>query len=144
MAELRRYCRDRGVPVPYRSDAGFGEKAGGLAAALREVACSRERVHSLLLVSDLEAFTGWEPVERALGQLETRRRPLLVVVPFAPLFLAPTEDEREKRVRALLAMEERRRLDDARRRLARHGARVVVASPEEMPALLYARAAGRV
>jgi hypothetical protein len=144
LAELRRYCRERGVPVPYRSDAGFGEKAEGLAEALEKVRRSRARVHSLLLVSDLESLGQWETIERSLRRLGPGRRPLLVIVPFAPLFIAPTTDQRDKKVRALLELEERRRLDNARRRFARHGGRIIVASPEEMPALLYARAAGRI
>lgn len=143
LAELRRYCRERGVPIPYRSDSGFGAKAAGLSAAIEAAAKFRGWVHSLLVVSDLESLGSWEGIDRAFRRLGAGRKPTLVVVPFAPLFVAPTASPQEKRVRTLLTLEEHRRLGDARRRLARHGARVVVASPEDMPALLYARAAAR-
>lgn len=141
MAELRRYCRARGLPIPYRGGSTFTEKSQGLAEALAAIGGSRQSVHSLLLVSDLEGLTAWDQIERGLRLAGTRTRPLLVIVPFAPHFVRPTSEPLDEQVRGLLELEERRRLNQTRRRLARHGGRIIVAAPEDMPALLYARAA---
>jgi uncharacterized protein (DUF58 family) len=141
MAELRRYCRARGLPIPYRGGSTFGEKGKGLAEALATIGRCRQSVHSLLLVSDLEGLHGWEQVERGLRLAGSRSRPMLVIVPFAPNFARPAAEPLNEQVRGLLELEERRRLERARRRLSRHGGRLIVAAPEDMPALLYARAA---
>jgi len=143
LAELRRYCRARGLPIPYRGGTSHGEKAKGLSAALATIGASRQRVHSLLLISDLEGIGAWDQVERGLRMAGTTRRPLLVIVPFAPHFAHPASEPLTEQVRALLEIEERRRLEAARRRLSRHAGRLVVAAPQDMPALLYARAATR-
>lgn len=141
LAELRRYCRARGLPIPYRGGTVFGEKTEGLCAALAEISRCRQFVHALLLVSDLEGFQNWDHIERALRQIGAPKRPLLAIVPFAPNFVRPASEPLAEEVRGLLELEERRRLDSSRRRLARYGARIIVAAPEDMPALLYARAA---
>lgn len=141
MAEIRRYCRARGLPIPYRGGSTFGEKTDGLYQALTAIKKSRQFVHDLLLVSDLEGFQSWSRIERALRTLGAPKRPMLAVVPFAPNFARPASEPLAEEVRGLLELEERRRLDVARRRLSRYGARLIVAAPEDMPALLYARAA---
>lgn len=141
MSELRRYCRARGLPVPYRGAAAHGEKTRGLCLGLEATGRSRQFVHSLLLVSDLEGLQDWDKVERSLRKLGAPKRPLLAIVPFAPLFARPVSEPLAEEVRSLLELEERRRLDIARRRLSRYGAHLIIAAPEDMPALLYARAA---
>jgi hypothetical protein len=141
MAEIRRYCRARGLPIPYRGGSTFGEKTEGLHQALTSIRTSRQFVHDLLLISDLEGFQSWSRIERALRTLGAPKRPMLAIVPFAPNFARPASEPLAEEVRGLLELEERRRLDVARRRLSRYGARLIVAAPEDMPALLYARAA---
>jgi uncharacterized protein (DUF58 family) len=141
MAELRRYCRARGLPIPYRGGASFGEKAQGLCAAFEQLGQGRQHIHSILLISDFEGFQSWERIERALKKLGAPRRPMLAIAPFAPSFARPVSEPLAEEVRALLELEETRRLQVTRRRLSRFGARLIVAAPEDMPALLYTRAA---
>lgn len=141
MAELRRYCRERGLPVPYRGGSSFGEKARGLQEALAVLGKSRRSVHSLLLISDLEGLPNWKEVERGLRLAKSKTKPLLVIVPFAPHFARSATEPLGDQVRRLLELEERRRLQVARRSFSRYGGRLIVARPEDMPALLYAKAA---
>lgn len=141
MAELRRYCRARGLPIPYRGGAAFGEKTNGLCAAMEGLGLGRQYVHSLLLISDFEGLQSWERIERALRRLGAPRRPMLAIAPFAPHFARPLSEPLAEEVRDLLELEEARRLEMTRRRLSRYRAHLIVAAPEDMPALLYARAA---
>ncbi|MBK8173560.1 MAG: DUF58 domain-containing protein [Sandaracinaceae bacterium] len=63
---LRRFCKVRGIPLPYRPDPRDASKAPGLAHALRE-AEGRSRVpRSILLITDLDSLGAPEPLVAAV------------------------------------------------------------------------------
>jgi hypothetical protein len=112
VALLRRYCRARGIPLPYRGDPAFGQKDRGLLDALRAASRGAGRASSTLLVSDLEALEDWDAIHAELRRMVGRG--------------ARVE---ERRVRGIEA------------RLASLGIAVVRVSPRDVPALIFSRAA---
>ena len=71
--------------------------------------------------------------------MRRRASSLTVVVPATPEFAAVGQTPIGKTVAAIMTHDHRRELSAARSLLARHGARVVVATPGDTPARLLAR-----
>ncbi|MBI5479844.1 MAG: DUF58 domain-containing protein [Deltaproteobacteria bacterium] len=136
MSRLRRFCRQRGIEIPYRR--GPGRKALGLTEAL--VLAARPRGSQvLLLVSDLEGLGDRiDGVLRATRLAITRHR-LLVIVPFAPAFAEVPDDVHARRVAAILAQAERRALEGPRRAIESLGVPVLVVGREDLPQVVLRR-----
>jgi hypothetical protein len=82
-AELRRFCRERGIALPHRSTPLHGDKARGLSAALRLAGGRTRAPLSVMLISDLDGVVDYEPL-CAVARLLTRRgHTLSVLVPEA-------------------------------------------------------------
>ena len=132
----RRFCRLRGIEIPYRR--GPGRKAAGLTEALLLAARPRGS-QVLLLVSDLEGLGDHlDGVLRAARLAITRHR-LLVVVPFAPAFAEIPDDDHARRVAAILTQAERRTLEGPRRAIESLGVPVLVVGREDLPQVILRR-----
>jgi uncharacterized protein (DUF58 family) len=147
MTSLRRYCRARGLVIPYREDPVAGAKARGLLEALRAVGGRGPAggpASTVLIVSDLESIddeADWSAILGAIRTMKARRHRFLVVVPFAPLFTEAAPGELGRQVHALFARDEARRLDAIEARLRRIAVPVFRVSPRDIPALVFTRAA---
>jgi len=136
MAPLRLFCRLRGIELPYRHDTLVGRRSGGLAATLERSVADLRPDHVVVL-SDLAGVLDDETrVARAFARVRRRARALTVVVPSTPEFAAVGETPVGRLVASIMTHDHRRELVAARSLLARHGARVVVASPGDTPARL--------
>jgi uncharacterized protein (DUF58 family) len=147
---LRRFCRARGLELPYREEPRPGGKGRGLVEALRAVggrgAAGGGPSSTILVVSDLEAIDGgaeWAAILSTMRLLKARRHRLLVIVPFAPHFAEAAPGQVGKQVHALFARDEARRMDAIEARLRAIAVPVFRVSPREVPALVFRRAEAR-
>lgn len=138
MAPLRLFCRLRGIELPYRTEVIAGRRSQGLATAL-ERAVADLRPDHVIVLSDLTGVLDDEArVTRAFARVRQRAGAMTVVVPATPEFAAVGRTGVGRTVAAIMTHDHRRELTAARSLLARHGARVVVASPSDTPARLLA------
>jgi len=139
MARLRLFCRLRGLELPYRPSQPAGRRAAGFAEAVGR-ATAGERSQLVVVVSDLEGVLE-DPATalRAVALARRRHHQIVAVAPFGPAFAPPTATLVGRRVAEVLSLDERRRLEAARRELVRHGVPVLVAGPEDTVAALARR-----
>ena len=139
MAPLRLFCRLRGIELPYRNEHIVGRRSAGLAQALERTVADVRPDHVVVL-SDLAGVLDDEArVSKAFARVRRRASSLTVVVPATPEFAAVGQTPVGKTVASIMTHDHRRELSAARSLLARHGARVVIATPSDTPARLLAR-----
>jgi uncharacterized protein (DUF58 family) len=139
LERLRAFCRARGIELPYRQSLERGARAAGLAQAFERVAAG-ERSQLVILISDLEGvLDDAAAVRRAIFLLRRRRHHLYVIAPAGVDLAAERRTEAGVRVARVLRDEEQRRLDHARRELARVGVPIVAGSPDESAEMLVRR-----
>ena len=141
-AILRRFCRVRGLPLPYRPDPRDGGKSPGLAAALRAAGGTRRSPMSILVLTDLDALGDPEPLRSAIKLLRLHGHALALIVPDATSFAPTPATELARDVFQVYARGERRRLEEARALLTPLGVSVVAARADDKPGLVMARALG--
>ena len=136
MARLRLFCRLRGIELPYRQSAAHGQRATGLADAIG-LASAADRAQVMLLVSDLGGVID-EPqaAVRAIALARRRHHQVIAVSPFGPSFAPRPTSDQALRVADILSLDERRRLEQARKELVRLGVPVVIAGPEDSVAAI--------
>ncbi len=143
MATLRRFCRVRGIPLPYRADPRDGSKAAGLGEALRQAERASRGPMDLLLVSDLDGLGQPDALLSALRLLRARGHRVSILLPDGVSFLEPPDSELTQRLFDVYARGERRRAADVRTLVAPLGVQVVVVSRERPAALAIASMGGR-
>jgi hypothetical protein len=124
-AVLRRYCRERGIPLAYRADTRGFAKAEGLARALRAAAGNSRTPHTMVLLSDLDGVFDPAPLLKTLRLLRARRHNLCVVYPEAESLAPEPKGELERSLGHVYGMQDRRRLGEARALLGRLGVPVI-------------------
>jgi len=139
-ALLRRFCRARGIPLPYRADPRDGAKSPGLAAALREAAGHARAPRTLVVVTDFDGLGDLEPLVAAVKLMRAHRHALLFVAPDARHFAPSPATSLERELALTYGRGEERRLREAARILGRLGAPVVVPGPGEAATMAIARA----
>lgn len=143
MATLRRFCRVRGIPLPYRADPRDGGKAAGLGEALRQAERASRGPMDLLLVSDLDGLGEPDALLTALRLLRSRGHRVSILFPDGVSFLEPPDSELTQRLFDVYARGERRRAADVRALVAPLGVQVVVVSRERPAALAIAAIGAR-
>lgn len=137
--KLRAFCKLRGIELPYRGSVEPGRRAAGLVDALRRAGAA-ERSQLVVLISDLEAVhDDTQACLDAIGLLARRHHRLLVIAPTGADFLPTMKTDAGDRVVQVLIEEERRRLEHARRELARRGVAVLTAAPGDSAEALVRR-----
>lgn len=139
-AALRRFCRARGIPLPYRPDPRDGAKAPGLAEALRVAGGRSKTPMSILVVTDLDGLGDPTPMEDAIRLVRRHGHAVSVVVPDGSTFVHLPVGRLQKDLFRVYVRNERRRFEEARRRLAPLGVHVLRATAQDKPGLLVARA----
>jgi hypothetical protein len=144
----RSFCRARAIPLPMRHDSEGIAKSQGLALALRAAIERAREARTILVVSDLDAVSDYDTIRLALGLARQKRHRVTFVAPAGPDFtgraseaLSDATRARRNAVIELLTGDERLRLDDARRELARAGANLYVATARDPAARWFRRAA---
>jgi uncharacterized protein (DUF58 family) len=139
-AQLRRFCRVRGIALPYRAETRGSTKAAGLGQALRKAASAQRTPRTLLVLSDLDGVHDPEPLLRALRLLKAGRHNLVFIVPDAESFLPDAATDLEHDLRRVYGMQERRRLLEMRSLLGKLGIAVLTYDARQGSALLLRRA----
>jgi uncharacterized protein (DUF58 family) len=143
LAMLRRFCRVRGLELPYRHDATPAARAAGLEAAL-ERAVADGRPDTVVVVSDLAGLAVPEAaLARAVGRARRRAGAVVVLAPPPPPLLAEARTPIGRQLAEVILTARAANLTAARQLLARHGATVVEAGAADHPATLLERAARR-
>ncbi len=136
LAPLRLFCRLRGIELPYRREPDHGRRSAGFATAL-ERAVAEGRPDQIVILSDLGGVVDDEPrVVRALARARKHAGSVVALVPQLPAFTSVAETEAGRLVASIMTRDHRRSNVLARQLLARHGVRVLAASPGDTPAVL--------
>ncbi|PID39428.1 MAG: hypothetical protein CSA24_02610 [Deltaproteobacteria bacterium] len=131
LARLRRFCRLRGIELPYRRSSLVADKGDGMAEALSAAAAARGS-RFIVVVSDLLDIENPEVALETLALAKRKRHSLLVLVP------GQTHDDvgmstHERRIRNIVAMRRRREQKQLRRAIRALGVPVIdVASALEV------------
>jgi uncharacterized protein (DUF58 family) len=121
LVPLRKFCRLRGIELPYQPHWEHGKRSAGLVAALSRVPATVEVIH---LVSDIVGFEEDELVViRALGLLRQRRVRVSLWSPPSISPVDPAASQHAKRVRSLLQDDWDRQRVESRRLLRKGGVR---------------------
>lgn len=129
LLSLRRFCRLRGIELPYRMSWEYGMRAAGLAAAA-ERATGKTRPDIVVLVSDLVGLCEDEiRTTRALARLGSAAGKVVAIVPEASAFLPIATTDYGRRVRDLLIADHQAATEPGRRLLRRHGVTILEGSP---------------
>ncbi len=131
--ELRRFCRERGIQLPHRATPPGGDKAKGLAEALKRAAGQIRAPRAILLVTDLDGVIDYDVIAATTRLMHRRGHTLSVAVPDAKAI----DQERkpsalEQDLRAIYGRSEARRLCEARETLGRLGVAVAVVGPGQV------------
>lgn len=142
MATLRRFCRVRGIPLPYRADPRDGAKAGGLGEALRQVEKHSRGPSQVLVLTDLDGLGAPDAFLSALRLCRARGHTVTVVVLDAVSFCPVPSAELEQRLFDIYARGERRRAHDVRALLLPLGVDVSVVGRDQAAALALSNLRG--
>lgn len=131
LAPLRQFCRLRGIELPYRTTWEHGKRVVGLTRAV-ERAVVNGRPDVVVLISDLAGFAEDDTRSiRALARLRKAAGSVIALVPNVSAFLPPVGSPHGRRVRELMAQDQKALLEPGRRLLTRHGITVVEGSPAD-------------
>jgi hypothetical protein len=139
-ALLRRFCRVRGIPLPYRPDPRDGAKGPGLAAALREAGGRSRTPMSVVVITDLDGIGAPDELCAAAKLLRLHGHAVSFVVPDGTTFAREPRSEIERDVFTVYARAEHRRVEEARAMLLPLGVPVLRATGADRPGLVLARA----
>lgn len=139
-ALLRRFCRVRGIPLPYRPDPRDGAKGPGLAAALREAGGRSRTPMSVVVITDLDGIGAPDELCAAAKLLRLHGHAVSFVVPDGTTFAREPQSEIERDVFTVYARAEHRRVEEARAMLLPLGVPVLRATGADRPGLVLARA----
>ncbi|UJR79031.1 DUF58 domain-containing protein [Sandaracinus amylolyticus] len=142
-AMLRRFCRVRGIPLPYRPDPRDGSKGPGLAASLRELVQKSFGPMSITVITDLDGLGDPAPLVAAVKLLRLHGHEVTFVVPDGPSFTSAPRTPLEKDLVEVYARGERRRADEMRALLAPMGVALTIAAASDAPAMLLWKATNR-
>lgn len=142
-AILRRFCRVRGIPLPYRPDPRDGAKGPGLANALREAGGRSRTPMSIVLITDLDGVGSPDELVSTVKLLRLHGHAVALVVPDATTYVEQPADRTQRDVFMVYARAEQRRIEEARNMLAPLGVPVVRATAEDKPGLVLVRAQAR-
>jgi uncharacterized protein (DUF58 family) len=142
-AMLRRFCRVRGIPLPYRPAPRDGTKGPGLANALRDLAQRGLGPMSVIVVTDLDGVGAPDGLVSAVKLLRLRGHEVSFVVHHGPSFARPPRTQLEKDLFEVYARGERRRAIEMRALLKPLGVPLTLAHASDPPATLLWKNRGR-
>lgn len=120
-AALRRFCRARGIALPYRPETRGFAKASGLATALRKAIGASRAPRTLLVVTDFDGVIEREPLLQVLRMVRARHHDVIFVAPDAESFAPRAQDELERDLYRVYGLQEQRRFADLQSELGKLG-----------------------
>lgn len=165
LAILRRYCRQRGIALPYRADTRDMGKAAGLAEALKQAGGGTRVPRTLIAITDFDGVdtrassepgSGGDTLQRTLRMLRSHRHALAFMWPDPRAERAeraerdahhgqPTADTgaghagAERALRVAYGLEEQRRAREAKLMLGRLGIPLIAVRSDEHAAHIITR-----
>lgn len=140
---LRRFCRARGIALPYRAETRGGGKADGIAQALRTAASATRTPRTLRVLTDFDGMHGLDPVVQMLGLLRARSHDVAFIVPRAAGVVPRPRSAVERDLHRVYGLQEQRMLREARAELGKLGVAVLSYAPSERPSAILRRADAR-
>lgn len=137
---LRRFCRVRGIPLPYRPDPRDGAKGPGLAEALREAGGRSRTPMSIVVVTDFDGVGALDEVVASVKLLRMHGHAVAFVVPDATTFTEEPEGPLAKDVFRVYARTEHRHYAEARAAMTPLGVPVLRATASDKPGIAVVRA----
>jgi uncharacterized protein (DUF58 family) len=134
--QLRRFCRVRGIPLPYRAEPLDGAKGPALAAALKLAGGRSRTPMTLTVISDLDGLGDLDDLVSTFELLRLHHHTVTLVVPDGPTFARRPRSRLEEDLYAVYGRAEDRRFAEARKRLWPLGVRVLRATAADPPALV--------
>lgn len=129
-AELRRFCRERGLSLPHRATSLHGDKSRGLSAALRLSGGRTRAPMTVVMVSDLDGVVDYDPLCAAARLLARRGHTLSIMVPEATMEgVADPDTGLTPTLEIIYKRGEQRRLREARRYFGSFGVPVTLFRP---------------
>lgn len=148
---LRRYCRHRGIKLPYRAETLGFAKSAGLAEALMQAAGGTRMPRSIVVVSDLDSTDDVSSLQRTLRMLRMNHHAIVFVWPEAagrgvpdamstpPTAATQSATTLRTQLEHVYGLQEARRLQSARTLLGKLGIPVVVVGGNEPTATIISR-----
>jgi uncharacterized protein (DUF58 family) len=127
---LRRFCRARGIPLPYRPDPRDETKGPSLAAAIRQAGAMAREPSSIVIITDFDGVGDLASLEAAVKLARAHRHQLAVLVPNAIAFAGDVEQPLARRLAVVYGHGEARRIREAKTRLGKLGVLVHVVGPQ--------------
>jgi uncharacterized protein (DUF58 family) len=124
-ALLRRFCRVRGIALPYRVEPRGQAKAAGLALALRTAAGATRTPRTLRVLTDFDGVAELDAIAQMLRLLRARAHRAAFVVPRADSLAPPSGEALEHDLRAVYGRQEQRRLREVTAELGKLGVPVL-------------------
>ncbi len=122
LVALRKFCRLRGIELPYRAHWEHGRRSIGLADTVGRI---EGRVDIVYLLTDLAGFDeDTDALRRAIGKLRKRGTSVVALVPALTQRLPSGESEHGRRIRALLVADWQQQRAAAKRVLQGLGVRI--------------------
>jgi uncharacterized protein (DUF58 family) len=133
-AELRRFCRERGIILPHRERPVGGDRSRGIAAALRLAGGLTRAPRTILCISDMEDIASFDPLSATARLLQRHGHALTLLLP-EPIDPAPAEPgPLDAELRMLHERQEAGRARRVRTHFSKLGVTVYVARPGRVKA----------
>ena len=136
----RRFCRARGIPLPYRPDPRDGSKAPGLAHALQQAGGRSKAPASILILTDFDGIGDPADLTSAVRLARAHGHQVAFVAPDAQSFAPGPRNALEEDLHRVFGRAEARRLREARVVFGRLGVPVLTATRGQPAALALVRA----
>lgn len=141
MAQIRLFCRLRGIELPYRTLVDAGTRSKGLVQATRKLN-AHGHADMVFLISDLRGITdNQERTIKSLMRARRRGQRLICIAPFGPAFSPQPKTAIGKMVADGLRRDEREEFEKGRKLLVGRGIPVIETSSKDTPALLVRKIA---
>jgi uncharacterized protein (DUF58 family) len=120
-AQLRRFCRMRGIPLQYRSTTPGEVKAEGLVRALNRAGGGTRMPQSITVITDLDGILNFDTLIKTLKALRTRGQAISLIIPDARSLAGEATRDLDRDLQSIYGMQERRRYEETRFTLGKLG-----------------------
>ncbi len=130
-AQLRRFCRMRGIPLQYRSTTPGAVKAEGLIRALNRAGGGTRMRQSIIVITDLDGILDFDSLIKTLKVLRVRGQVINLIFPDARSLAEKAARGLDKDLQNVYGLQEQRRYEEARVVLGKLGIPLSLFKPQE-------------
>jgi uncharacterized protein (DUF58 family) len=125
-AQLRRFCKLRGIPLKYRTHAPREAKCAGLVKAFNQAGGKTRLPQSITVITDFDGVDITDPLIKTMAMLRARGQAILFIYPDAMSVADKARTGIESRLQRVYAMQDKRRADETRVTLGKLGIPLLV------------------